>query len=427
LKINNSPRQSFDTSKLPEKLGRYVDSIVAATEAEPIMILMSVLCMMSAFVKRSCFIPESRGGQEGYFQALYPNIWSLCISPSGSFKTTALNKGFRLAYEHEKEYSGIEGSENVLLPNRTTMEGLLEDLSYGLGGAIVCSEFGAWLQSLERTYNQGLKSLFTDLYDVPEMRSYKTKSEGLKTIHKPFITICGVSTSEWIKENLQIDDISAGFFARFLIFTPPSNDRIPPALPCEGPSIDENAERDVKSIIEYLKAMEGERAYHLSSDARKAYEQFHNGMYEDFKQHRENSQQILAPYLKRWSPYVLKVAMLLQLFVDETVDEIGMEALNGAIAIVEHAINSTVWLFENDLGESPHQKKVRKVKDYIAKRGGAVYRRQLIQSRILEGGTKDYDYVLQTLEEAGEIVLANKGTKNMTEIKLTPHENDGPC
>ncbi|MDX9785369.1 MAG: DUF3987 domain-containing protein [Desulfobacterales bacterium] len=434
LKDDNSlgtklcPCPSFDTGKLPKKIQRYVDSIVATTDAEPIMIVVSVLCMVSAFVKHSCFIPEAKEEGEGYFQTLYPNLWTLCVSRSGSFKTTALNKGFNLAYEHDSgnvsDLYERANKKDVILPNRTTSEGLLEDLVNGHAGAIICSEFGAWLQTLERSYNQGLKQLFTHLYDVPSVYSSRTKSGGRLTIREPFITICGVSTVEWVKNNIGVDDISSGFFARFLIFFPPHNDRVPPALPKAGPVIEREAEKGVKAVIESLQALPGSRAYRLNAKAKEAFEQLHKELYEKVTDRLENSQRILEPYLKRWSPYVLKIAMLLQLFVDECADEIGMDALNGAIAIMEQAVDSTIWLFENDLGESPHQKKVRKVRDYIFKRGGSVSRRQLIQSRVLEGGSKDYDYVLQTLEESGNIVLINTDHKNGTMITLVDEKEN---
>ena len=415
--------KSLNTDLLPAKLKQYIDSIVATTEAEPIMILMSVLCMMSAFVQHKCFIPEANGGKNksgGYFQDLYTNLWTLCISRSGSFKTTALNKGFKIAYEQDSS------SNSPILPNRTTLEGLLEDLLKVKGGAIICSEFGAWLETLGKSYNQGLKALFTDLYDVPTIYSYKTKSEGLKKLNKPFITICGVSTVEWIKNNIMTDDISSGFFARFLIFYPPQNSTTPPALPIplEGPGLDTKSETDIKSVIKHLQDLKEPREYCLNQETKKIFEQFHNGLYEDFEKYPEKSQQTISPYIKRWSPYVLKIAILLQLFVDKTSSEIGPEALRSAIAIMGQAIDSTKWLFENDLGESDHQRKVRKVKEYIIKRGGQVKRKQLISSRILEGGTADYDYVLKTLEDGGEIIVEAFANKSASMIKLVQAEND---
>ena len=48
-------------------------------------------------------------------------------------------------------------------------------------------------------------------------------------------------------------------------------------------------------------------------------------------------------------------------------------------------------------------KKQRIVLEYIARKGGRVSRATLISSKVLKGGAGEYDYVLNTLESAGEI------------------------
>ena len=41
--------------------------------------------------------------EPNYFVSLYPNIWTLSIAESGSFKTTALNVGAKRLLERERE------------------------------------------------------------------------------------------------------------------------------------------------------------------------------------------------------------------------------------------------------------------------------------------------------------------------------------
>ena len=430
LKAAITPHEPFDLSCLPKPISQYVDSICSITDADSIMVTSSVLCMISAFVKKSCFIPEfdPTSGTDGYFQRLYSNLWCLNISRSGMFKTTALNKGFKIAFNKESEIGERATplddacADSVLLPTRVTVEGLLEHLSKGYAGAIVCSEFGAWLGSLERTYNQGLKALFTDLYDVPKHYSYKTRSSGNLIVKEPFITICGMSTFEWVKKSVKPDDVSSGFFARFLIFNPPQKDLIPSALPQIRKLNDKDSGQ---KIIEVLKNLPEERAYELDIEAKEIFSAFHGELYATFQiELPVKSQELLQPYLKRWSPYVLKIALLLQLFIDSQSSKIGSEALQGAILIVKYSVRSTIWLFQNELGESGHQKKCRKVLEYVAKKGGQVLRRELIQSKVLTGGTKEYDYVLTTLEESGEIkIIGGRNRKQNLKICLVSRED----
>ena len=228
------PCDSFKLSALPPVLREYISSLCKTTNAHPIMVASSVLTMISAFVGTKIFIPEGE-----YFQNLYPNLWILCIAKSGQFKTTALNKGAKISYEKQaqvfKAIKEIQSNsvidieeqilnksrENIVLPTKLTAEAFLEYLSQGHQGAIFASEFGGWLQNLDKSHNNDFKAILTEFYDVPSYYRYKTKTQGDCIIETPYISICGVSTMPWIRSNLKPSDVPSGFFARFLIFVPP--------------------------------------------------------------------------------------------------------------------------------------------------------------------------------------------------------------
>jgi len=412
----SSPCGPFDTSCLPDSLASYINSICMTTEADPIIVTTAVLCMISSFMKRSHFIPEFDSSQTNpvYFQTLYPNLWCLNISRSGTFKSTALNKGFKIAYDKDEETDlamkaalpqQIQALKETftLLPTRITVEALIEHLSEGYGGALVCSEFGTWLESLEKNYNLGLKPLFTELYDVPRIYTYKSKGSGELKVKEPFISIWGASTAEWVRRNVGPEDVSSGFFARFLIFYPPQNDSIPPALPKGKGPIDPTVEKGIKDILEQLP---GTMSYDFTRESKEAFCDFHESLYSSFKEDlSERGREMLEPYIKRWSPYALKIGILLQPFLDSTSSTIGLAALEGAIKIVEYAMQSTNWLFQNELGESDHQRKCRKVLEYIAKRAGEVDRKRLISSKVLKGGVTEYDQILESLDQSGQIEI----------------------
>ena len=92
--LDEDPCKDLSMEHFPPVLKQYIESICETTEAHPIMIIMSVLCSISAMLGKKVYIPKGE-----YFQNLYPNIWSLCINKSGGFKSTALNKGSELALE----------------------------------------------------------------------------------------------------------------------------------------------------------------------------------------------------------------------------------------------------------------------------------------------------------------------------------------
>jgi len=442
---NREPCGPFDLGILPENIKRYVESICRSTDADSMLVLMAVLSAISARIGRRVYLPEGE-----YFNKLFCNIWVLVLSPSGSYKTTALNKGCRIVYQKNSEIlKQIEVAKNdpaykndpeelkkriaeivkdgCLLPNRMSAEGLLELLAKGCGGLLPCSEFGEWLANLGKSHNTGLKPLFTDLYDVPQQYSYVTKNGGHLIIKWAFISIFGVSTLEWVRENVVLADVGSGFFARKLLFYPPHKKLIPPALPVVRDPVDIFTESE---ISDRLDALPEDLPMHLKPDARAYFENIHAGIYDAMDQLNERDQELLGPYVKRWSPYVLKLAMILQSIEDpatwikETVGGsagfISVENIQAATAVVEYAIQSTVYLFQDQLGMSKFQQDCKAVLEFIAKRGGTVCRHTLMSSKVLAEGAKQYDETLLTmvLQNKIEIIPDKTELKKYEKIQL---------
>jgi len=97
---SQNPTGAFDTSALPADLANYINDLSQTTDAHPIIITQSALCTASAFLGKARHLPESTA-----FVKLYANLWALSICGSGTFKTTALRKGIRLALEIETRVS----------------------------------------------------------------------------------------------------------------------------------------------------------------------------------------------------------------------------------------------------------------------------------------------------------------------------------
>ncbi len=433
LKVND-PCATFSTTLLPPILGNYVNSICATTNAHPIMVTSAVMGMISAYIGKRVFISDDQ-----YFQTLYPNIWMINVTGSGQFKSTALTKGTKLALEISKDVGELTKDlrkelqletdtkkikelkaqiieisiKDVVLPTKVTTEALLEHLGQGHSGIILPSEFGGWLLNLEKSYNGDLKALLTELYDVPRSYRYKTVTRGDFILNEPYISICAVSTLAWLKAHIKPEDFASGFFARFLIFAPPHEYEIPPALPTKKTKSNQQAEQKVKEI---LQNMDNFYSYTFSHQAEVIFEGFHQDIYKIMPSYSDKCQEILEPHLKRWSPCLLKLAMIMQLFIDTKSKEIGVEALYSAFAILMPAIKSTANLIEGELGESEHQRKCRKILEWICKKivktKSSVRRQSLLNSHQLDGGCQEYDYILETLIQQGKISCNQIGQKN---------------
>ena len=145
--------------------------------------------------------------------------------------------------------------------------------------------------------------------------------------------------------------------------------------------------------------------YSISPNAQKVFEDYHNDMFSRFQDSNDGTKSILDPFLKRWSPSVLKLALLFQYLIDSDSQTISDSAVMGGISLSLYAEKCTRYLFERDLGESTHQNKQRKVLEYLAKFGGSVTRHKLLGSKLLDGGHSEYDYVLASLEQSGKMFM----------------------
>lgn len=432
----------FKLESLPSVMKKYIEGICKTTEAQPIMVASSVLTMLSGFLGTRVLVPEGV-----YYQNLYPNLWMLNITKSGSFKSSALSKGSKIAYDYSRDvslkvkeyYERIKleidpkrkqelhnemvkiSRRNPILPNKITPEALLSLLDQGHGGTIMSNEFGGWLANLENSQNGDLKALFTELYDGYPYRYY-TKSQGDFIISKPCFSINGVSNLPWIKEKIKPTDVESGFFARFLLYTPKFSTKVPEGLPeCfKEKEAQWLGESGIKNVLKEVRARhdaEGDIKLDIEPEAKAFFlEKCHKEMYKMVWEDKPSLEDRLTPYLKRWSPYVIKIATIMQMVENPMSTHIGLSAMKAAKAIVWPAIMSTIDLFENHLGMSDHQDKCLKLYRFIDNKFSVnekpITRQYICASEVLTGGSKEYTEVLSTLVDEGKLIFSKGITIN---------------
>ena len=165
-------------------------------------------------------------GDEGLLPKLFPNPWVMLLAPPGrGHKTTAINMAVNCL---------TEACDDVrILADKLTPEYLVKALSspstpkemIRIGprdatGLIKASELSVFFG--KQTYNVGLVSLVTDLYDYREKWSGGTIGRGGETLRRNCISILGGSTPEWLQQMLPQDAFTGGFMSRFIIVEMPS-------------------------------------------------------------------------------------------------------------------------------------------------------------------------------------------------------------
>ncbi len=450
--LDQKEPEEFDDTHMPPILRDHVREACELTEASSAIIYGTALSCLGAHAGIKLLIKPPN-----YFISLYGNLWFLSISESGSFKTTALNAGSaRLKDREEKiiyEIRDIESrmsslrengaqdnddellesqgelgrykSMRTVLPNKASWEACIDRIDETGGGVWLLSEFGAWLAMLESNHNRGFRQHLTELYDVPSYFEDVTRTGGSKILQYPFVGISGVSTIEFLQGLLGKDDAGSGFLARFMLFKPPVTDKVPYALPHKKTKIQElHSYRLLSEIYNQLDNISVPIEYSISPSAQKIFEDYHNDMFSRFQESNDGTKSILDPFLKRWSPSVLKSAILFQYLLDSDSQTISEPAVMGGISLSLYAEKCTRYLFDRELGESVHQNKQRKVIEYLANRGGSVTRQKMMSSRLLDGGHNEYDYVLTSLEQSGKLFMETTDGKVTSNSKIVLTENN---
>ena len=450
--LSTDEPEDFDGT-MPPIMEEYVKGVSGLTDAHPAIVYTTALASVGAQAQTRLVIEKGT-----YYVRLYPNIWALSVAESGTYKTTALNAGAAPLMERERTTvneilelneninrlvaDGVENDDPDLaiyqnrledaekrrrrMPDKSSWEACLDRIDNSGGGIWLLSEFGAWLSGLERSYNLGFKQTITELYDVPDAYEESTRTHGTRILSKPFISISGVSTIEFLSGLLSKEDASTGFLARFLLLRPPAKNAVPEALPGE-----KKREEDLESytllqeVYRQLSYMTVPIEYKISDKSRQLFEEYHQSMFDRFYKMNDAERLWMEPFIKRLGPSALKIAMVSQFLIQSQKDVIDEHAMMAGISLASYSEISTRFLFRRELGESEFQKKARIIKEYIANRKGVVKKSQLYSSHILAGGKKEYDNMCESLEERGEILVEKIDGRFMTRSKITLVNTEG--
>ena len=436
------PCDCFSLEHIPPVLKDHVEALCSSNAANPIAVLGSLLTTASAFIGKR-FIMKQSEFDDGFFDQLHVNTWMLFIAPSGQFKSTAFNAGSRLCVEHRiglRNYSkgmveelrkvqAIKGNKsnelidkeqflisqlaeidrnNVLFPDRTTPEALLQALGNGRSGAIFNSEFGCFIADLAKSANAGLMGMLTKFYDVVALSEDVTKTQGSNFIERPFISIFGVSTLDWMNDSFKSKDVRGGFYTRMLIYSLPPLKERPSSLPRRKYPCKENTYEPFKTILMNARKINS-RIYRVAPSAIQYYDEIFNQIYDLKDSFDSDDSYILGGYINRWPATILKIAIIMELFLDPNSDEISKAAIQGAYSFVYPAIKSTLYLFQGELGESEFESQQNRIFNWICtqtakNKGKPPTHKELYESR--SGRRVDLkirENILKSLIESGKI------------------------
>jgi hypothetical protein len=191
---------------------------------------------------------------------IYPNLWTLILGNSSSYKSTGVNAAKRLL---EQAWPAVFASQQY------SHEALFEDLSIEPHRFFVYDEAETFLRMINSKYNLGMEPTMISLYNGQNMNRKikgKTGHDPVIEIRNPYLCWLGASTQHQIAEAISGNSSGflSGFWPRFIIVPfygeeksmlfPPPSDKIKAA-----------------SLIAQLTSLMkvGEREYRYSDDAKR--------------------------------------------------------------------------------------------------------------------------------------------------------------
>lgn len=320
---------------------------------------------------------------------LFPNLWLVILAPSSFYrKSTALSIGSRMV-------NAV--TPGLMLPSEWTQECLITLMSQQSHGAMVCYEFKSLLALLQKDYNFGAQSLLTELYDNPPEYSRKKGTTDVKEfkIERPYLTILGASTLEWLINSVQSGDIAGGFLARFLFVSADQKDKI---LAIQ-PKADQAEKERVKNALGTAIQVEGEMTY--SPEARQYYEAW----YHRFVKEADRAPEGVRAFFPRLTAYAHKLAML-EAILNGHHPEITKDDCRRACLMADNFAAEIRKLGTESLGKSKFDAYRLKVQRAINRHPGIEHSRLLRNTGLPAKTFKD---VIETLKQTREIEVRGSG------------------
>lgn len=197
---------------------------------------------------------------------IYPNIWIMLVGASTNMrKSTSLNIGLNFNYTLNEE----DNSRNFILPNDGSFIAFLNVLKDEKQGVLKHSEVESLLKNMSKGYNNNMKSLFTDFFDVPSQHKVSFKKDELLVV-RPIFSLSTATTLNWLKKNITKNDSESGFLARFIYCYKTSKEKSIP-IPKAPPK--ENIEK-LKEIITKLSNLP-EKEIQIDDSFKKVFEEYY--------------------------------------------------------------------------------------------------------------------------------------------------------
>lgn len=298
---------------------------------------------------------------------LYPNIFMVLLASSSFYrKSTSLSIGRDLLRQT---------FTNMAMPEHLTLEKMFDILERSPTACFFPMEFASFIGMTERSYNEGMMSIITELFDNPPDYKRSTKGGGDQVIEKPFTSILSASTFEWFNKKIKQSDIYGGFLARF-IFVPAYKRSNFMAFP---PEKDVVKTKKLKKSLGSIARIKGKVVF--NDDCKRIYTNWLKAHEDQLMNHPKEG--LLSGFMTRLAVYALKFSMIYHLS-ENTSLELKPQSIYRGILAVEY-LKAKLFKLADETFSTPLDRELRRAYNHIKKGGGITmrdfYRSMGIRSR----------------------------------------------
>lgn len=331
-----------------------------------------------------------------------PHLWLVLIGKSSSHKSTAIAIAENLV-------EAIDPSR--MAPHEFSSEAIIKSLSESPNRMFVFDEAKSFFDSMSKSYNEGLKSLFTTLYRKPTY-TRTTLKHGTICISGAYMPIGMATTPEWLRSSLQDAQEAAlsGFLARFLMVPYVGEGNKPIARPKPHDIGKLLALKDRLSAIQRIC-----RPFAYTSEADAYLEKW----YEETTEREDAALPVLGPFFEHIkNEAVHKLAVIIA--IDRGEDIINLDGLREAclaLSYVEEQLPGLVM----DLTDNKMDRNRKRVIDYV-KQVRKCKRKDLADRLHIHG--EELSRHLQGLEADGLIDIVKVPTSTRTYAEIRWHGDE---
>jgi len=389
---------------LPQVPQEYVHAAAQALNVDVAYILLPLLSSLGAAIGNARSVMLKRL----FIQP--PNIWSAIIARSGSRKSPAIERACFVISEHERELDRQNREAREIFSERLaqweaankktrgekpqppviqtcqmddlTLESLADRLVSNTRGVLVPKdELSHWFESFDQYRNQKGSdvSRWCSLHTGVQFGIDRRTDNRHQRIWLPRVCITGGIQPKVLKRLLTEDFFERGLPARFIFAAPPfRQDRWTDA------TIPDDLMQAVRELFENLWLLQPGKDEHdqpapvllrLSGEAREPYIAFYN---ECGVTGAESNDHEAAAWSKL-TGYAARFALIGQVLHDTTAEKITGDTMQAACDLARWFGNEAARIYA-ELAEPQEQREQRALCEFIERRGGAVYEREVMQS-----------------------------------------------